>query len=844
MKKFKKVSLLSATGLLAVALASCTTPEVIDDSDYVNPDASVSVTTRGSAESFVESSYSDREEILGLLEEYAIKNNLTGLVLYDDGGYVQYNSRAQFPTKQTGTNAAGTPTYEYVTGYGFGLVSEGSLSGPLTGVTTYQDYYHTFETSDPKTLNYMDDKGSVVGSYNPYVSGSYFDTRLNSTKDGYEWFASLATEDNVVEGHARPLPKSGDSVNTAATLKTMSTDYRVYVRTDIKYNTAGAYASTYAGRTVALEDYLTPFKELFNQKNGLARGAENLTGASSIKGVAAYYNATSAGFDATAWDGVGIKTGTDSKGSYIDFTFNTACTPFYASYYLSSSLYSPLPASFLEEIGGIKLYGSFSADASKTPVDTTLSVGPYVVENWQPDSEFVLKKNTLASTDVLGGTNRYKIPGIHVNILAAASTDSLAAWNEYKANKLDGVGIPRDKLATEKNAAYTQVTKGSSTTKLNINTCTQEEWERYFGENGLITKTSKSDYWDVEAALSNDDFLMGLNLALDRTTYATNHGVTPSLNYFSDNYLIDPENGISYNETDTHKNLMASIYGENWDSYNYASNKDKAIEYFQAATAKLLADGAYSAGDKITIEIAWQAEAQIENNGAEIKEFLETTFNNPAVCNNQLELVINNVSVPVWSDVYYKKMMVGQFDIGFGGISGNTLNPINFMEVLKSDNSSGFTLNWGTDTNSTENLITYKGKQYTYDALFQAADTGCVVDASGALAKTYDAALAKNVKGADGTRDVVIKFAASNIADVVSVDVETVYVCWYDGEEYEEVEVEFTIEGDEIRLTVSKEIVERYQGSISFDVYFSQTLNGATTNPLVSLDATFPILEE
>lgn len=844
MKKLKKVCLLSTTGLLALALASCDQGPKEIEYNYENSNASASVATSGTAESFVESSYEDREEILGLLEKYAIKNNLTGLVLYDDGGYGRYSSRVQFPTKQTGTNAAGTPTYEYVTGYGFGIVSDGSLNGSLSGVNTYQNYYHTYETEDPKTLNYMNDKGSVVGDYVGYVSGGYFDTKLNAEGDGYEWFPSLATEANQVEGFARPLPKSGSTLVANPTLRTMSTDYRIYVRTGIEYNTAGSYAATYAGREVVLDDYITPFKQLFNQSNGLARGAENLTGAASIKGMNAYYNATSSGYDATAWNNVGIKTGTDSTGSYIDFTFNTACTPFYASYYLSSSLYSPIPEAFLNEIGGIKMYGSFNANATKTPVDNTLSVGPYVVEAWQNDKEFVFKKNDKANAAVLGGENRYSVAGVHVAVLAAAKTDTLAAWKEYEAGKLDAVGIPKDKLSTEKNGAYTQITKGSSTTKLNVNSCTQEEWEYYFGENGTITQTSKSDYWDVKPAMSNDDFLLGLNLALDRAAYATNHGVTPSLNYFSDNYLIDPENGISYNSTETHKNVMKEFYGDNWDSYNGTTNKDLAIAAFKKATTKLLADGAYKEGDKITIEIVWQAEAQIANNGAEIKTFLEDAFNNAAVCNNKLELEIKNVAVATWSDVYYKKMMVGQFDIGFGGISGNTLNPINFMEVLKSDNSSGFTLNWGTDTNSTANLITYKGKQYTFDALFQAADTGCVVNSNGSLATTYDAELAKNVKNAEGGRDVVIKFATSNIANVVSTSVSSVYVCWYDGEEYEEVEVEYTIVGDEIRLSISKELAEHYQGSVSFDIYFDQKVGTAdSTSPLISLDSQFSVWE-
>ena len=188
-------------------------------------------------------------------------------------------------------------------------------------------------------------------------------------------------------------------------------------------------------------------------------------------------------------------------------------------------------------------------------------------------------------------------------------------------------------------------------------------------------------------------------------------------------------------------------------------------------------------------------------------------------------------------------MMVGQFDIGFGGISGNTLNPLNFMEVLKSDNSSGFTLNWGTDTNNPEDTIEYNGKQFTFDALFQAADTGTVVTPEGENARTYSAVLTQNTRNSDGTRTVKIKYGASNIAGVVETSLDKVVVCWYEGAEYEEVAIEYTAEDGVITIIIPQELSEHYQGEISFDIYFSQTVGGASSSPLISLESEFPRFE-
>lgn len=822
--KGKKLGVFALAGVLGLSLASCKKTEGDGfevTPDYVNENASVSVSDPSSFESFVSASYEERTNILSLLEKYAVENNLTGLTLYDDGGYSKYNSRVQIPTKVVGTQG-GTNLHDYVVGYGFGVIEEGKLNGELSGVSTYKTYYHTFEPSDPASLNYMNDKGSVVGTYNPWVASSYFSTRLNESKDGYEWFGSLATDANKVEGQYRPIPVVDGNEKTD-NLQQMSTKYRIYVDTTAKYDTLSTKFASFNGRQIALEDYLTPFKELFNQSNGLARGAENLTGAASIKGTKEYYDATSKGYSQEAWDNVGIKTGTNSTGSYLEFEFNTPCTPFYAMYYLSSSLYTPIPADFLTAIGGIKNWGTFNEDKTMSPVDTTLSTGPFVVEAWQSDKEFVFKRNDLCSASVKGGEDRYTIDGVHVNILKAATSDTLAAWKEYTDGKLDAVAIPKDKLATEKNTANTQITKGSSTTKLNLNTCTPEEWEYLFGENGTITQTRKSDYYEVKPIMSNDNFLKGLSYAIDRKTYAENHGVTPSVEYFSDAYLSDPENGVSYNDTDQHDAVMKEMYGANYET-TYGYDFDKATQYFKQAADELIAQGKYKKGDKIELTIWWQAENQIQNNGAELKEFIESAWN---AANTGLTLTINNDAVTLWSDVYYKKMMVGQFDIAFGGISGNTLNPLNFMEVLKSDNSSGFTLNWGPNTNDPNyETITYNGQKYTFDALFQVADTGAAINADGSLATLYDAELYSNVLNEDGTRTVKVKYANVNKEGIASSELVSVVVCWYESDVeggYEEFALDasaysYDASTQMLTVTVPKEIVDKYKGQISIDI--------------------------
>ena len=828
----------------------------VADFDYVNENASATAATSGSVESFVASSYEERAEILALLEQYAMENAISGLVLYDNGGYVKYSSRVQFPTyPKLDSNGnemkiGETTQYNYITGYGFGIQSEGSLVGTLSGIdanSAYAAYYHTYESEDPKTLNYMNDKGSVVGSYVGYVSSGYFGTKMNETKDGYVWYASTATDVNKVGDEFRPMPLKDGQLDTTATAKTLAANYRIYVKvgSELTYatDTKNANLTKYNGREVALEDYIVSYKELFNQSNGLARGSENLEGAAALKGMAAYYDATAEGYDDAAWQNVGVKTGTDATGSYIDFEFVTPCTPFYAMYYLSSSLHAPIPADFLTDIGGIKNWGSFNSDNTLTPVDTTLSTGVYVVEAWNEGQEFIFKKNTSINPSVYGGEGCYNIAGLHVDILEAVTKDPLAAFKEYQAGKLDGCGIPKDLLKEELGTPGTQMTAGSSSTKLNVNTCTDERWAELFGVNGTITQTAEEDYWDCEPAMSNPKFIQGLSWAIDRQTFASNLGATPSIEYFTNNYLSDPEAGVSYNATEAHKKAMEAVYGKTWaDTYGY--DLEKAMDLFAECCEQWLADGTYKAGDVIEIEIAWMSESSIKTSGEPIAKYLEDAFNDESVCDGQLTLKINNMFVEVWSDVYYSKMMVGQFDIAIGGISGNTLNPLNFMEVLKSDNSSGFTLNWGPDTNG-EACIEYKGNSYTYDALWKAADTGAFIS-EGKLCPTHDADLYKNVANEDGTRTVVIKFAATNVA-ACKVTVEDVVVCWYDGAYKEESVLEVAnvnYETGEITITISAELAAAYPGNVGFDIYYNVALEGLdAVTEYDSLYALFPYAE-
>ncbi|MDD7598483.1 MAG: hypothetical protein PUJ83_02390, partial [Bacilli bacterium] len=112
--------------------------------------------------------------------------------------------------------------------------------------------------------------------------------------------------------------------------------------------------------------------------------------------------------------------------------------------------------------------------------------------------------------------------------------------------------------------------------------------------------------------------------------------------------------------------------------------------------------------------------------------------------------------------------------------------PLNFMEVLKSDNSSGFTLNWGPDTSKLDASLTYDNKAWSFDTLWRAGDQGILVK-NGAELPPVVLSYGKDdvVVGEDGSVTVNVNFDyATSIQGIdwgtASVDVLDFFV--YDGD--------------------------------------------------------------
>lgn len=803
--------------------------------EQAKAEVAAAIPTANGIYSFTGLSNAEKTEILGLLEAYAVRNGITGISLFEDGGYVMYNERVKFGSEN------------YIVGYGFGILAEGDLVADLETEDNeaWKRYLHSNNVADPGTANYLDDQGSEVGDFYSYIGAGYFTTFMNAEKDGYDWVPELAS--------AKPEPVNPTESGTANTWR-----FPIKVGAELKYSTNSTIPSRAAfnGREVKAEDYINAYILLLNQNNGYYRGSEMAKAtpsAGTIAGVGAFYEAsaqckTYEELKAKFEELVGIKTYEEDGKTYLQITFLGKLDQFYAMYYSTSSLYMPVPQEFIELVTP-KNYLGFNEDKTETPVDNSLSLGAYVLEQWDSNQQVVYKKNP----NYVYADTKYAIPGVHINIFPAAGSDPEANFNEFLAGKVDSTGIPQTKLEEYKNDPRTKTTTGSSNFKLNVNATDEATWEKLFGENGTVTQTAKAGYWEVEPALSNAHFVKALSLSINRIQFADKRGSIASVDYLSSNYMSDPVNGISYSTTEAHKKAVASLL-EDTDGCGY--NLELAREYFRLALEELEAANLYRPGTAknptvIKLEIAWMYPQHEENYHNEIKQYFETAFNHESVSGGEYKLECEFWVGDVWSDVYYNKLMLGQYDLGFGSISGNTLNPLDFVSVLSSDQSisGSFTLNWGTDTNDPEaDVLVYQGQRWSYDALWTAANTSAVVK-DGALTKAASAVDYTQTANEDGsyTEQIVIELGSEQVKDFT---VEKVVLCWYAGD-YKEVALEgASVETNEagqiiVTVTVPAELVKAYRGDMGIDVIWGADLGvSQMSGEYISVYGTYPAAEE
>ena len=424
---------------------------------------------------------------------------------------------------------------------------------------------------------------------------------------------------------------------------------------------------------------------------------------------------------------------------------------------------------------------------------------------------------------------------------------SFESSSEAERTKLLGI---LERYAVDTGIAGITIYNNSSlkiTSKLNVNGLDAKTWEALFGTGGSVIQTAKSNYWTVKPWLANRHFVRALSYSIDRVSLVSDKaGYTPSVDYLSDSYLM---NGVSYNGTKAHQQAVAPLLRDT-DGKGYSLKL--ARDYFRMALTELEAEGAITPGTKdnpavLNIEIGWESSGQ-KGDHEKIKSFFETAFNDDSVCGGVYKLNISYWCGSDGNDVYYDKLMVGQYDMAFGSVSGNYYDPIDLLTVLSSDPviSLELTLSWAVDTGDPAAWpLVYNGKAWSYDALCNAANTYALASKGKdqpVLSINY-----KDIrKNDDGS--YTGSFTVTKLLPSITEFTPTSVVCcnyeryFYGDGEYDEIEVDFTVEESKsstyvITFTVPAEVAEDYYtgsgtsedaaGYTGFDLYYDLTVNGS-----------------
>lgn len=599
-----------------------------------------------------------RNRFFGAAENYLLENVYGGVPLFVNSGMSIYSSRVDLPTD----------AYVPVMGWGseFGTLTQDDSNVVFAhnnqkGNANEYTYRGAF-SSNPTTFNQWISDDSVSSDALSFMIDSLYSFEFNSDNTAYEVKPSMA----------KALPTAHDPKMQG--VHEVSKKWTVPIKEGLEFKFPAAVGTKYnTTKNITAQTFVDTYKHAIDNDwfRAIAGGSHFWSTSTPIKGAKAYYDSENGN-----WDNVGIQVSADGKA--LEFEFDIELSEWNLVYWLSSNTLTPVHLGMVNDFG--TSYG--------TKPENTAYTGAYYLDAYEPDKSLRYKKNDKFHTQ-----GKYNYTGYNFTIIERAEI----IFAEFEAGKLDVAGIPLTKYEQYKNNDAVKRSPGATTFRMNI--------------NGLGTKENQEAQFPgskhtPSPILAEKDFRKALYFGVDRKTLAYDVLKTsdPGMFLFSNAYLVDADSGTAFRDTDQGREIEEAFGG---DTYGYAP--DTAVKLFERAVAKVVADGTVKAGTaanptviklEVAVQAASTAQAQL---GQFVKNSYEKLFRDTK---HHVKLEIDVVAVP-FPDIYYTKQLVGEFDLGMGGISGSSLDAASFLEVFTSDNRGGFTLNWGFDTSIANIPVTY-----------------------------------------------------------------------------------------------------------------------------------------
>lgn len=343
-----------------------------------------------------------------------------------------------------------------------------------------------------------------------------------------------------------------------------------------------------------------------------------------------------------------------------------------------------------------------------TSADTTISWGPYKLESFQQDKQYVLAKNDqfFGFTD-----NTYQTTRIQVDYVKEAST----RLEMFLNGQLDEYELASEDMETYSASDYTYYATQDSTFFMALNP----------DLDALTANQKKLGAGYNKTILTVKEFRMALSFALDRASFALASTPTnsPAFGVFSNTIISNPETAETYRSTEQAKQVLADFWGlsdEIGEGKMYADldeavasitgyNLEQAKTLFNEAYDIAVEQGLMKEGDVIDLIIGVPNSSSTAYSKG--YDFLVNCYTD-AVKGTKLEGKLKFSMDDTIGNAFAQSLQTNQVDILFlVGWTGSALDPYGLMEAYTSANYQ-YDPSWDTTKETTDVTLT-DGKTYT-----------------------------------------------------------------------------------------------------------------------------------
>ncbi len=425
-------------------------------------------------------------------------------------------------------------------------------------------------------------------------------------------------------------------------------------------------------------------------------------------------------YEEASWDSVGMY-------KVDDYTFRYVCETAYDYYYFLTSCTSNwiVHEEMYEKCKDTS--GALVTSNYNTSADTTMSCGAYRIESLQDEKQVVFVQNenyfeytknedgTLSSTTETIG---FKVDGEYqpqyqtTKIVIDVMTDD-AAKLAFLSGKLDDWAPAADEVV-------------EYTTSEQLYQVDETYTMRLFFHTNLDSLKAMDEAGNTNSVvLSNYKFRQAMSLAINRSEFVTaTAGYKAAYSMLNSLYFYDvyEDPASIYRNTDEAKQAIVNLYGvEYGDGKIYATldeayasingyNLTEAKELFTEACKELVAEGLYTEGENIVIEMGWMAGAMDSSNQQQVT--LLNKYMNEALEGTgfgTIELKALDNLADRYQDVYN-----GVYAIGWGAWGGAAFYPFTMFQVYCDDSYVNYIHEGGCWDPANETLtLTVDGEEVT-----------------------------------------------------------------------------------------------------------------------------------